>query len=291
MADSPQVSVVMAVFNGERYLRQAIDSILWQTMGDFEFIIIDDGSTDQSRAIVASYTDARIRVVENERNLGLATSLNKGIDLACGRFIARMDCDDVSYPERLARQLAALQKDPALDLVAVRTLIIDDEDRPMCLFPGAIAHNDICARPWMGFRLPHPTWMGRTEWFRKYHYTVPDPYRSEDQELLLRSYRDSRFATLDEILFAYRVRRKVDWQKLSWTRRAILATQWRHFVGLRQWRYASLAAAAFAAKTINDLSKRLMGGIVQSGAGVADAAAVTEWRRILDSAATQSKTS
>lgn len=281
------VSVVMAVFNGEKYLRAAIGSILWQTMGNFELIIVDDGSTDQSLAIAGSYHDARIRIIENGRNIGLAASLNKGIDAARGAFIARMDCDDVSYPERFARQLAALQNDPALDLVAARAITIDEDDRAIGLFPCAITHEEICARPWLGFHLPHPTWMGRVEWFRKHRYTIPGPYRSEDQELLLRSYRDSRFATLDEILFAYRIRGKADWPKLAKTRRTVFVAQWRYFAGLEQWRFALLAAAAFAAKTVSDLSKRLAGGGFQPGHGSVDNAAVSEWRKTLEGLATE----
>ena len=289
MNSEPLVSVVMAVFNGEKYLRAAIDSILQQTMGNLELIIVDDGSTDRSLAIARSHQDARIRIIENGRNVGLATSLNKGIDAARGAFIARMDCDDVSYPDRFARQLAALQNDPALDLVAARAITIDEDDRAIGLFPCAITHEEICARPWLGFHLPHPTWMGRVEWFRKHRYTIPGPYRSEDQELLLRSYRDSRFGALDEILFAYRIRRKVDWQKLAKTRRTFFATQWRHFTGLGQWRFELLATAAFVAKLSSDLSKRLGAGTFQPGRDIVDHTIVLEWHKILDDLATRPK--
>lgn len=289
MNGKPSVSVVMAVFNGEQYLRAAIDSILRQTMDNIELIIVDDGSTDRSQSIVRSCRDARIRIIENGRNIGLAASLNKGIDAAHGAFIARMDCDDVSYPERLARQLAALQNDPSLDLVAVRAITIDEDDRVLGLFPCAITHEEICARPWLGFHFPHPAWMGRIEWFRKHRYAVPDPYRCEDQELLLRSYRDSRFGTLDEILFAYRIRGKADWQKLAKTRRTVFVTQWRHFAGLGQWRFASLAAAAFAAKTVSDLSGRLAGGAFRNGRGSVEPAVVSAWRKVLDGLAAERK--
>ena len=97
----PKVSVLMSVYNGERYLREAVESILNQTFTDFEFIIIDDGSTDSSRAILASFDDPRIVLLQNETNIGLTRSLNEGLSLARGKYIARQDADDASLLERL----------------------------------------------------------------------------------------------------------------------------------------------------------------------------------------------
>lgn len=105
----PKVTVLMSVYNGERFLREAIESILVQSFQDFEFIIIDDGSTDSTLEIIQSYDDTRIRLIENEMNLGLSRSLNRGLKLAKGQFIARQDADDVSEPERLARQVTFLE--------------------------------------------------------------------------------------------------------------------------------------------------------------------------------------
>lgn len=101
---SPSVTVLMPVYNAERFLSEAIDSILQQTFTDFEFLIVDDGSTDRSLEIINSYTDPRIRLIQNSANLGITTSLNNGITLARASLIARMDADDISYPERLRKQ-------------------------------------------------------------------------------------------------------------------------------------------------------------------------------------------
>lgn len=101
----PQVSVLMSVFNGAEFLEEAINSILRQTFSDFEFLIIDDGSTDSSREVISSFVDRRIRLVCNNKNIGLAASLNKGIALARGIYIARMDSDDISHSHRLAAQV------------------------------------------------------------------------------------------------------------------------------------------------------------------------------------------
>src|SRR3712207_3671984 len=110
--DSPKVTVLMAVYNGEAYLREAVDRILGQTFTDLEFLVVSDGSTDGSAEILRSYADPRLRVVENERNLKLIASLNRGLELARGEYVARMDADDVSLPDRLAKQVAYLEARP-----------------------------------------------------------------------------------------------------------------------------------------------------------------------------------
>lgn len=115
--DVPQVTVLMSVYNGEKYLREAIDSILVQSFKDFEFLIIDDGSTDSSADIIRSYTDPRIRIVQNEKNIGLTHSLNKGLKLAKGEYVARMDADDISLPERLEREVAIAGAYPEITVV------------------------------------------------------------------------------------------------------------------------------------------------------------------------------
>ena len=288
-SEPPLVTVAMPVYNAGKYLRLAVLSIIRQTFTDWELLIIDDGSTDSALQDIADIDDARIKIFRDGMNRGLAARLNEAADMARGRYLARMDQDDVSYPERFARQIAALQNNPELDLVATRAIVINENDQATGLFPYAIFHKEICARPWRGFYLPHPTWMGRIEWFRKHRYTVPGPYFCEDQELLLRSYRDSRLGTMDEILFAYRIRDKVDWRKLAKTRRAVFVTQWRHFVGLGQWRFALLAAAAFVAKLSSDLLKRMREGTFQPGRNIVDNAIVSEWHKILDGLATESK--
>jgi len=88
---NPKVTVLMSIYNGEKYLKEAVDSILNQTFKDFEFLIIDDGSTDRSLEILESYNDPRIIIVQNKKNIGLTRSLNKGLKLAKGKYIARQD--------------------------------------------------------------------------------------------------------------------------------------------------------------------------------------------------------
>jgi len=108
----------MSVYNGEKYLHEAIDSILNQTFKDFEFLIINDASTDRTAEILQSYQDPRIKIVNNEKNMGLTKSLNKGLKLAKGEYIARMDADDISMPNRLDTQYAYMKSNPDLAICA-----------------------------------------------------------------------------------------------------------------------------------------------------------------------------
>ncbi len=110
----PKVTVLLPVYNAERYLREAVDSVLAQTYTDFELLIIDDGSTDRSKQILSTYNDARIRIIAHAANQKLIATLNEGIEEAKGEYIARMDADDFAYPERFAKQVHYLDADPSI---------------------------------------------------------------------------------------------------------------------------------------------------------------------------------
>ena len=125
MLNKPRISVIMSAYNGERYLREAIDSILNQTFIDFEFLIVNDGSTDSSLKIIQSYDDQRIQVINNEKNIGATKSLNKAIREARGEYIARQDADDVSLPSRFEEQIKYFEKHPEVALLGTSTYSID----------------------------------------------------------------------------------------------------------------------------------------------------------------------
>ena len=114
-----KVSIVIPVYNAEKYIKEAIESILNQTFSNFEFIIIDDGSIDATEEIIKSFKDSRIVYIKNEKNLGLIKTLNKGISIARGEFIARMDSDDISMPQRFELQLDVFKKYKGVDIVNV----------------------------------------------------------------------------------------------------------------------------------------------------------------------------
>jgi glycosyltransferase involved in cell wall biosynthesis len=139
MPAASRVTVLMPVYNAERYLRPAIDSILSQTFRDFEFLIVNDGSSDNSRKIVESYADPRIKLVDNPHNMGLTRTLNRGLGLATGELIARQDADDVSYPDRLRRQVEFLDAHRDTALVGTQTRVIDEDGRP-----SGLRHYDRC---------------------------------------------------------------------------------------------------------------------------------------------------
>ena len=278
----PLVTVAMPIYNAGKYLRFAVLSIVNQTFTNWELLIIDDGSTDNALQDIADIKDERIRIFRDGINRGLAARLNEAIDLAKGQYFARMDGDDVSYPDRFARQLSELQNEPELDLVATRAITIDESNQAIGLFPYASSHKEICAKPWRGFYFPHPTWMGKIEWFRKYRYSVPSPYCCEDQELLLRSFNKSRFATLDEILFAYRLRDITDWQKLARTRRAVLMVEFRHFTSFSLLHFLLLATLAFIGKTSVDYVKKISGCSFQSSPNIENNTVLLNWHKLCD---------
>ncbi len=133
----PKISVIMPVFNGEKYLREAIESILNQSFTDFEFIIVNDGSTDDTLEIIKNYKDIRMKIINNEKNIGLTKSLNNSIIIATGQYIARQDADDISLPNRFEEQVQYLDENPEVMLLGTSVYLIDEfgkiEERRMIL--------------------------------------------------------------------------------------------------------------------------------------------------------------
>lgn len=127
----PKVSVVMSVYNEEKYLQESIESVLHQTLKDFEFVVINDASTDNSARILEkiAVNDERLRIINNEKRLGLTKSLNIAIINSKGKYIARMDADDVALPERLERQILHLEKNPSIGLIGTSFYEIDEHSR------------------------------------------------------------------------------------------------------------------------------------------------------------------
>jgi glycosyltransferase involved in cell wall biosynthesis len=196
----------MAVYNGECYLRETIDSILAQTSQDFEFLIINDGSTDSTQEIIQSYGDPRIRLVDNEHNLGLTRSLNKGLQLAKGEFIARQDGDDVSEPERLAKQVAFLETHPEVALVGTWYKEIDAQGKPIS--DGNLPCDYTQIRWHLLFYCPfvHSAVMLRkSAVLEKIGFYNEALSYSMDYELWQRIARDLLVANLDEYLVKLRV--------------------------------------------------------------------------------------
>lgn len=246
------MTVALAVLNGGAVLEHAVRSVLNQSWPHWELLLLDDGSTDGAIERLPFLADSRIIVVRDGCNRGLSARLNQAVRMARGKYFARMDHDDLCHPERFARQVGFLEGHPEVDLLATQCLTMDELERLNGTLPSAIDHAAICRRPWQSFSMPHPTWMGRIEWFRHNPYPEPAPYCCEDQELLLRAYRHSCYHTLPERLLAYRVRSYTPWRKLWRTRLAMLKMQRSHFLPRGQWASAVLSAAMALARVGRD---------------------------------------
>jgi glycosyltransferase involved in cell wall biosynthesis len=200
---SPLVSIGLAAFNCEKTLAVAVRSILHQTYDNWELLLMEDGSNDGTLGVARSFCDPRISVFADRSHKGLVARLNQAVEMSCGKYFARMDADDVAYPERLERQVGYLQRHPEIDLLGCSMLVFKDDGVAVGQRAAPETHEEICQRPSEGFRVGHPTWMGRTQWFRGHPYDA-EAVRAEDQVLLLRGYSSSRFACLPEVLCGYR---------------------------------------------------------------------------------------
>jgi len=197
-----KLTVLMPAFNAEKYLREAMDSILNQSLTDFEFLIIDDGSTDRTLNIINSYRDKRIRLVKNERNMGISATLNKGIELASCDLIARMDADDISLPDRLEKQYIYMNTNPDVPLVFTNIEKITGEGETINTFeanPDYLYFN----LTFHCYGIFHPTVMYRREAVQSvgmYPLT-----HSEDFRLWSKLIRKYSFHLIPEILVQYRI--------------------------------------------------------------------------------------
>ncbi|OMQ09871.1 glycosyltransferase [[Flexibacter] sp. ATCC 35103] len=201
MSSSPKITVLMPVYNCELYVKEAVDSILNQTFSDFEFIIIDDASTDSTVSIIKSYNDPRIQLIEKPQNSGYTNSLNNGLSIAKGEYIARMDGDDISLPERFAKQVAFLDANPGIILCGTLYQIIGKNkisDHPL-------SHEEIKVKLISGCYIAHPTVMIRKTVLEqnKVEYDVKkEP--AEDYDLWSRLAFLGELANIGEVLLYYR---------------------------------------------------------------------------------------
>lgn len=203
MTAPPLITIAMPALNCERTLACALRGIILQTYPNWELLIVDDGSTDATVGVAEQFCDDRIIIFRDGEHLGLAARLSQAIGAARGTYLARMDGDDISFPQRLATQLRFLEARPEIDLVGTDMLVFNSRGSMLGVRRGGTTHDEICRRPWAQFPLAHPTWMGRIEWFRRFRYRE-DALRMEDQDLLLRSYAQSRFAGIPNVLVAFR---------------------------------------------------------------------------------------
>lgn len=198
----PLVSILMSVYNGEKHLKESIISILEQDYDNFEFLIINDGSTDNSELIIRSFDDHRIRLINNKKNIGLAAALNKGLSLARGKYVARMDADDISMKNRLSSQVGYLDDNPKVSIVGSWVEIIGSGE--VWKYPT----TDISIKSSLLFYSPfaHPTVMFRLSDFVDNNFFY-DPYflKSQDYELWSRVCLKLKCSNINKIFLKYRV--------------------------------------------------------------------------------------
>lgn len=200
-SNTPKISVLMPTYNAEKYIKEAIDSILAQTFKDFEFIIVNDGSTDNTAKIVKDYTDPRIGFIDNPENQGLVAVLNQGLDLCRGKYVARMDSDDISHPTRFEAQVNFMDKNKKVGVLGTWFHIFGGgidriEEKPIC----ANLADMVQTSP-----VGHPTAMFRKSVFNKYGLRYDPKYKhAEDYELWQRVIKYTRIGNLQEVLLDYR---------------------------------------------------------------------------------------
>ena len=250
----PEVSVIMSVYNGDRFLAAAVESILTQTYGDFEFLILDDGSRDRSPEILQAYAeqDPRIRLL-TQANRGLTVSLNHLIEESQGQFLARMDADDLAYPDRLGRQVAFLRRHPQVVCVGTGQRWIDEEGLTLLECVPAQDNATLQAQLLAGHtEICHPTAMIRRQAVKVVGGYDPQFNCTQDLDLWLRLGEVGELANLPDLLLDYRVHadsvseRRTRQQhahiklacELAWQRRGLEGEG--HYVADHSWRHEFL---------------------------------------------------
>lgn len=200
------VSVVLPAYNAELYLKEAIDSVLLQTFTDFELIILNDGSSDRTEEIILSYSDQRIVYIKNEENLGLIGTLNKGIALAKGKYIARMDADDICDTCRFERQIEYLQEHPDIECLGTFAVEINSKGEEYYRKQMPVSHEECKELFRKRDCMIHPTVMYRRSYIEKAGLYSLDTYFGEDTMMWAQGFAAGcKFGNVPEYLYRFRL--------------------------------------------------------------------------------------
>lgn len=200
----PVVTVTTCVYNGARYVRSAVDSILNQTLSDFELVVVDDGSTDETPDILACYDDPRIRLLRNHKTIGLTRSLNRAWQAGTAPYIANLDADDNACPQRLERQVTYLEYHPGVGLVGSDNEEIDEEGNYIRIQRYFSDHERLCAKLITHCTVNHSSLMYRRSLMEELGGYDETFYFAQDFDLQWRLSRLARFECLPEVLIQYR---------------------------------------------------------------------------------------
>ena len=202
---NPKISVLMPVYNAEKFLKEAIDSILNQTFKDFEFLIINDASTDKSKEIILSYKDVRIRYFENKKNLGQAETMNKGLKIARAELIARMDADDISFSNRFELQYKEMKNDKKIVVLASNFDVMDESGKFLYAEKYANSPEEIYYILQFKDCLGHPTVIFRKHIILDIFNGYDIDHEAEDYELWLRVCQQYKISKINTSLLKYRI--------------------------------------------------------------------------------------
>jgi len=237
MERSPLVSVIMAAYNAGQTIGPVIKSTLGQTFSDFEFIIVDDASQDNTKEIINSFPDSRIRMIINRQNYNPAGARNIAIEASKGKYIAVCDADDLNMPTRLEMQVQYLESHPEVDVVGSNAYFFNNFGKIVGTWERPVGHPELVKKINRDIPLIHPTIMAKSSWLKAFKYDGLYS-RAQDRELFFRTYRISRFANIREYLLAYRDPGRLNPKKLFWNNWYNIFMRWRH------WRDYGLPASS-----------------------------------------------
>jgi glycosyltransferase involved in cell wall biosynthesis len=230
----PLVSITSAFHNEEAYLLDLIKSVFAQTFTDWELILVDDGSTDNSLQIARSINDPRIRVFTNGQNLGRSASLNKITTLARGKYIARFDADDMCGMTRIQKQVEFIESQPEVDAVGSGVCYIDRDDMPVGHYRPPLSHSEICKHPSSKLGILHGTILARKSWFERNAYDESLPI-AVDFALLFCTHSQSTFANISEPLYYYRLDQSFNLKKQFCARRVAAKFLFEYYRNVGHW--------------------------------------------------------
>jgi glycosyltransferase involved in cell wall biosynthesis len=229
---SPLISVILPVFNAEMTIAVAIESILSQSFRDFELILIDDGSKDQTLKVIEPYVgkDSRIVLLKNPQNMRLARSLNRGIEVARGKYLARMDADDYSYPDRLEKQFRYMEAHPEIGVSGGTMEVVDSLDRVTSIRRYFLEDGEIRKNIFYFSPFCHPAIIIRKSVIDKVGGFIHEYNPAEDYELYFRIGKISHFGNLNDTLLRYKILETSMTGKQTWSmEKKSIQIRWLYF--------------------------------------------------------------
>lgn len=248
MEHIPLVTIAIPVYNCEKTIQKTIKSVLAQSFSDYELLICDDGSFDNTINIIKEFSDPRIKLFKDSHNKGIASRLNQLIELASGDYFFRMDGDDIMFPDRVEKQVKYLQDNLDVDIVGTSAVVIDENDNILGKRGGASrlgSFDDL----FKSARFIHPTVAGKTEWFRRWKYDE-NLSGCEDMDLWIRSYKESIFSDYNEPLLFYRESLKIRLKTYLRRQKLLLQYSWSRRNLMDHWYYIVIQSCKLVVSSI-----------------------------------------